>query len=85
MPRFYTGDSITIDVDEFLSECTDKEIQDAINWLAYHKKSSHRITALSNGNFLDEKWFETIKKLSNARLRLTESEDNIISKIADKF
>jgi hypothetical protein len=42
-------------------------------------------TASENLSIMDLEWNETLTKLANARLRLTNEEEEIIKKIANKY
>ncbi len=89
MPKFYemveVEAEVWIDAEEFLSECSDKEIKNLIKCLVedgYINKTSIKKT---NDSFLDEMWSEKIEKILFNRLLLTQEETEIIEKIANRL
>lgn len=86
MPNFYTED-IDISPDEFISSCSSSEIKELIDILVdeeYIKPED--IVDDDHCSPMDEEWNEIIGKLSNrGRLRLTNEEEEVIKKIADRL
>jgi hypothetical protein len=87
MPTFYTED-IDIDPDEFVSSCNSREIEELIDALVedgHITKPGNHIPE-NDKNLMDEEWDEVIGKISGrARLRLTNEEEEIIKKIANRL
>jgi len=87
MPTFYAED-IEIDPDEFVSSCSSREIEELIDALVedgYITKPVNDIP-LTDKNLMDEDWDEVIIKIGGrGRLRLTNEEEEIIRKIANRL
>jgi hypothetical protein len=87
MPTFYTED-IDIDPDEFVSSCNSREIEELIYALVedgHIIKPGNHIPE-NDKNLMDEEWDNVIGKLGGrGRLRLTNEEEEIIKKIADRL
>ena len=87
MPEFYVED-IDIDPSEFVSACSKREIDELIDALAedgYIVKPIKSVSARDK-NILDEEWDEVMGKLGgNGRLQLTNEEEEIIKKIANRL
>jgi hypothetical protein len=87
MPEFYVED-LDIDPSEFVSACSKREIGELIDALAedgYIVKPINSVPA-EDKNLLDEEWDEVMGKLAGrSRLRLTNEEEEIIRKIANRL
>jgi len=87
MPEFYVED-LDIDPSEFVGACSKREIEELIDALTedgYIVKPINSVP-LEDKNLLDEEWDEVIGKLAGrGRLRLTNEEEEIIRKIANRL
>ena len=87
MPEFYVED-IDIDPSEFIDACSKREIEELIDALAedgYIPKPIKPVP-LEDKNLMDEEWDEIMAKLGGlGRLRLTNEEEEIIRKIANRL
>jgi hypothetical protein len=87
MPEFYVED-LDIDPSDFVSACSKREIGELIDALAedgYIVKPINSVPA-EDKNLLDEEWDEVMGKLAGrSRLRLTNEEEEIIRKIANRL
>ena len=86
MPTFYAED-IDIDPDEFVSSCSRREIEELIDVLVEdgHIPKISDIAPIDK-NLLDEEWDDVIGKIAGTgRLRLTNEEEEIIKKIANRL
>lgn len=75
---------VDVDVDDFVDECSTKEIKILIEYL---KEQGHLSLEYSDNsmNILDVEWNNVIRKISgNNRLRLSNEDEDIIRKIANK-
>lgn len=75
---------VDVDVDDFVDECSTKEIKILIECL---KEQGHLSLEYSDNsmNILDVEWNNVIRKISgNNRLRLSNEDEDIIRKIANK-
>ena len=85
MPRFYTDD-LDIDVDEYLSACSPREIKKLINKLVEEghitKSDILSETKMSAGEHVYE---NKLDKLHGKWNRLSKEDEEMIIKIADKF
>jgi len=87
MPEFYVED-IDIDPSEFVSACSKREIGELIDALAEDGYIANPINSVpaEDKNLLDEEWDGVIGKLAGrGRLRLTNEEEDIIRKIANRL
>lgn len=83
MPTFYQEAEIDVDVDEFLDCCSRREKEQLIK--ALKKGDLWAETPSETANVMDLQWNEALAKLANARLRLTNEEEELIKKIANRF
>jgi hypothetical protein len=87
MPEFYVED-LDIDPSEFVDACSKREIEELIDALTedgYIVKPINSVP-LEDKNLLDEEWDEVMSKLAGrGRLRLTNEEEEIIRKIANRL
>jgi len=87
MPEFYVED-IDIDPSEFVSACSKREIGELIDALVEDGYIANPINSVpaEDKNLLDEEWDGVIGKLAGrGRLRLTNEEEDIIRKIANRL
>ena len=90
MPRFYqeVEAEVDIDVEDFIDECSDREIKKLIKYLIEEGKLPNFLTKYGQSQNLsvnDVLWFETISKIQGNRLAMTDEEIEIIEKIAKRF
>ena len=83
MAYIFTEVEVDIDVDDFLGSCSRREKEDLVKRLK--ELNLWEDTASENLSIMDLEWNETLTKLANARLRLTNEEEEIIKKIANKY
>ena len=81
MAYIYT--KVDIDVDDFLDSCSRKEKEQLVKKLK--EGDLWEDTKSDKLSLMELEWNETLTKLSNARLRLTNEEEAIIKKIAIKY
>ena len=85
MPSFYVDD-VDIDVDEFLSACTESEKEDLIKALVEDGYINKSDTIPSPTLSLGEKMFEEhLNAIHGKYHRLTPEEEEVIMKIGKKF
>lgn len=90
MPTFYRDVEAEVDVDieEFVDECSDREIQVLIRYMVEEGKLPKILTGYGpsqNLSINDLMWYETIEKIRSNRLTLTDEEIDIIENIAKRF
>jgi hypothetical protein len=83
MAYIFTEVEVDIDVDDFLESCSRREKEDLVRRLK--ELNLWEETASENLSIMDLEWKETLAKLANARLQLTNEEEEIIKKIANKY
>lgn len=83
MAYIYTEVEVDIDVDDFLDSCSRREKEQIIKKLK--EGDLWEDTESENLSLMEMEWSETLTKLANARLRLTNEEEEIIKKIANKY
>lgn len=75
-----------IDVDEFLSNCSEKELDDVVDHLIrrriLHKKE---VFTRNNSSACEKEFSTTLNKLYKNYLQITNEEEDTINKIASKF
>jgi hypothetical protein len=84
MPIFYTED-LNIDVDDFLSSCSTKEIKEIINLLQEggHLEYGHNITGRESIN--ERMFLESLFKIKDNWMNLSKEEEDIILNISKRF
>ena len=83
MAYIYADVEVSIDVDDFLDACSKKEKEQLISSLK--QGDLWYETQTKNVSVLDSEWNEVIVKLAKSRLQLTNEEEEIIKKIANKL
>jgi len=84
MPYFNT--EVEVDVDDFLSSCSQSEIKELIEalqedgWLVKEK-----VTKEDSMSVMDEEWLTVIQKLHTLRLRLSVEEEQTIKEIVNRY
>ena len=84
MPYFDT--EVEVDVDDFLSSCSQSEIKELIEalqedgWLVKEK-----VTKEDSMSVMDEEWLTVIQKLHTLRLRLSVEEEQMIKDIVNRY
>jgi hypothetical protein len=87
MPTFYAED-IDIDADEFLSYCNDRDREELIDALikgGYLKKDCKEDFKDYNYSVSEAHFVEAVDKLKNKWNMLTQEEEELIIKIANRF
>ena len=82
----YYDVQVDIEVEDFLDECDEWDIQKVIEYLKnneYLGKSYY--LPPQNKNILDEEWEDTLNTLSTLRHKLTTEEEETIKKISKKY
>jgi hypothetical protein len=87
MPNFrmYGVDvDVDIDVDEFLDDCSEKDIKNVIEWL---KDSDYldNIPDSSTDNIMDITYKNALNKLYTKRVNLSLEEEEFLINLANKF
>ena len=83
MPTFYAED-LDIYVDEFLDACSDKEINQVIEWLREEEYiSNYSIAETESIN--DSTFNDAVIKIQNHRISLSREEEEFILNIAKRF
>jgi len=90
MPRFYqeVEAEVDIDVEDFIYECSDREIEKLIKFLVEEgrlPKTLDTHTKSENLTATEIMWYESIEKIRNNRLSIPQEEIEMIEKIAKRF
>lgn len=87
MPYFDYDGSVDIDVDDFLSACSSREINDLIDALEEdgYIKSSQRLTDDPTVSASEQLFEEALNKLHGKWNQLSNSEEEIILTITKRF
>jgi hypothetical protein len=72
-----------VEVEEFLDDCSKREIEEAIQWLV--DRDWIQPNQIEEGNVMDIEWFNTVSKLHTLRQRLTVEEEELIKSIVNKY
>lgn len=84
MPTFYTRD-LDIDVDEFLDDCSSREITEAIDWL---KRNDYLAGEIANSNTRtaeDEIFADMILQIIDKRFVMTTEDELALINIVKKY
>lgn len=79
---------VDIDIDEFLDDCSKKEIQEVIEWLkdeGHLEDNNVKIPDNPTDNIMDIAYKEAINKLYNKRINLSLEEEEFIINLANKL
>jgi hypothetical protein len=85
MARVYIDTDVEVDVDDFLEECSEREIEEVIKWLNYNDYLRASSINERSKNLMDIEWDKTIEKLHSNRIQLTPSEEEFIKTIANRL
>lgn len=80
--------NVDVDVDEFLEDCSEKDIKDVIEWLKdneYLEDINGNIPGSSPDNTMDITYKNALSKLYNKRINLSLEEEQFILNLANKF
>jgi hypothetical protein len=86
MPDFST--SIDIEPWEYVSECSERDIEDLIETLiddGHLDKFNGKVKPSNSNTLMDNEWNEALEKLRNSRHLLSIEEENRITEITKKF
>jgi hypothetical protein len=84
MPDFYVDD-LDISPSDFVDACSNREINQLIEILIEDGYISKESFLNSEGTYDDTSYTEALVKLGDSRLRLTNEEEEIIKKIANRL
>jgi hypothetical protein len=84
MPDFYVDD-LDISPSDFVDACSKREIAELIEILVEDGYVDNQSILTSNSTYGDESYTKALVKLSESRLRLTNEEEEMIKKIADRL
>lgn len=89
MPRFNEYDldfdiNVEISVNDFLSECDGRDINNVINWLKRNGELSNNDVHGAN-SIPHEMFLESVDKVAQNYYQLTNEEQELIEKIAKRF
>jgi hypothetical protein len=85
MARVYIDTDVDVDVDDFLEECNDYEIEEVIKWLNYNDYLRASSINERSKNIMDIEWDKVIEKLHSNRIQLTPAEEEFIKNIANRL
>jgi hypothetical protein len=85
MARVYIDTDVDVDVDDFLEECNEHEIEEVIKWLNYNDYLRTSTINERSKNLMDLEWDKAIEKLHSNRIQLTPSEEEFIKTIANRL
>jgi hypothetical protein len=84
MPDFYVDD-LDISPSDFVDACSKREIAELIEILIEDGYVDNQSILKTNGTYDDESYTKALIKLSESRRRLTNEEEEIIKKIAERL
>jgi hypothetical protein len=90
MPIFYqeVEAEVDIDVEDFIYECSDRDIEKIIKCLVEDGKLPKTLTTYTktqNLSLSEITWYETIEKIRSNRFLLSDEETELIEKITKRF
>lgn len=84
MPSFYAD--VEVEVDEFVNNCSKREIKELVKYLHEEGHLNENKIPTENMSLLDQEWAKVLDKLAGrTRLQLSNEEEEIIKKIANRF
>jgi len=90
MPTFYQND-FDIEVDDFLNNCDNEEINEIISYLRENDYLTNGLNSYiasiddSGLNLLEHEWNTLISFISDSRLSISNEDEDIIRTIAKKY
>jgi hypothetical protein len=90
MAKFTTSEwvdvDVSIDVDEFLANCSESEIESIIDYLIDEKIINESSLVSSNSrSIIEDQWIENIQKLQSLYLTISKEDEDIIKSIINKY
>jgi hypothetical protein len=76
---------VDVDVDDFLDNCSKKEIEEVIDWLKGNDYLKTPVVVQQIDNLLDISFKEALNKLQDKRVYLTLEEEQFLINLANKF
>lgn len=77
MPSINIDTFVSVDVEDFLDDCTEKEIEEVIEWL---RNNNYEFEQPKKGKDIDEDLIKLLECFS-----LTNEEEELIKQIANKY
>lgn len=85
MPTFYTED-LDIEVEEFLDECDEYEIQEVIQWLKDSDWLPQYVaTSEENQSFQDAEFDRALMNLVGKRFKMTQEQEELIINLSKQI
>jgi hypothetical protein len=84
MPTFY-ADDLDIDVDDFLSSCSTKEIKEIINLLQEDGQLDYGFNITGRESINERMFLESLYKIKDNWISLSKEEEDIILNISKRF
>jgi len=87
MPYIESYVDVDIDVDDFLEQCSEKELKNVIEWLKDEGRLSNIESPIPDNKltFMDKDWIEKCQKLVNIRLQMSKEDEELILNILKKY
>ena len=77
--------TVDVDIDEFLNNCSDSDIDYILKFLADENKVEEVVKNRNKENTCDFEWDDSVSKLLNNRHQLSKEEEELIIKICNKI
>jgi hypothetical protein len=84
MPTFY-ADDLDIDVDDFLSSCSTKEIKEIIDLLQEDGQLDYGFNITGRESINERMFLESLFKIKDNWMNLSKEEEDIILNISKRF
>lgn len=86
MPAFHVDD-LDIEVDEFLENCSTKEIKEVIDWLEEegHLEHEHGFNITGRESINERMFLDSLFKIKDNWMGLSKEEEDIILNISKRF
>lgn len=89
MPTFYqeVEAEVDVEIDDFLSSCSSKEIKELIDALIEDGHLKHNCQTDSTGKktYLEEEWDQITDKINQIRLRISQEDEELLRSIVKKY
>lgn len=84
MPSFYVDD-LDIEVDEFLENCSTKELKEAVDWLQEDGQLNYGFNITGRESINERMFLESLFKIKDNWIGLSKEEEDIILNISKRF
>ena len=87
MPRFYQVAEVDVEIDDFLSSCSSRDINELIEALIEdgYLNADCQTNSTGKKTYLEEEWDQISNKINEIRLRISPEDEELIRNIVKKY